>query len=196
MPTKRCPDCHLLLPVESFAKSNTRSGGLQSLCRKCSGARQKRWQQSHRLEFNAYMRQWRADHKEKVAATNVAQYEKNKEKRKQHQREYYAENIQSHLARNRGRKAQKRDAPGSHNARDVADLLAIQEGKCLWCGADVGDDYHVDHMEPLSLGGSDGPENLAISCPDCNRKKHNKPLDEWLSTVAKSYPQTDQPPQA
>lgn len=38
--------------------------------------------------------------------------------------------------------------------------------------------YHVDHVVPISLGGSDGPENLVLTCPNCNHRKHAKhPMD-------------------
>jgi hypothetical protein len=34
--------------------------------------------------------------------------------------------------------------------------------------------FTVDHVVPLSLGGSDGLENLALACFHCNRKKTNR----------------------
>jgi 5-methylcytosine-specific restriction endonuclease McrA len=40
--------------------------------------------------------------------------------------------------------------------------------------------YHVDHMTPLSRGGSNGPENLVCACRRCNLSKHNKTVPEFL----------------
>jgi hypothetical protein len=37
----------------------------------------------------------------------------------------------------------------------------------------------VDHIEPLSRGGSDSLENLATSCAECNRDKGAKTPAEW-----------------
>jgi HNH endonuclease len=34
--------------------------------------------------------------------------------------------------------------------------------------------FTVDHTVPLSLGGSDGLENLALACFHCNRRKTNR----------------------
>ena len=31
--------------------------------------------------------------------------------------------------------------------------------------------YHVDHRMPLSLGGSNYPDNLQLLCPTCNLSK-------------------------
>jgi 5-methylcytosine-specific restriction endonuclease McrA len=54
-----------------------------------------------------------------------------------------------------------------------------QRGKCHWCGEKVGRFYHVDHVVPLSKGGSNGPENLVIACAFCNISKHDRLPHEW-----------------
>lgn len=46
------------------------------------------------------------------------------------------------------------------------------EGLCYHC--DVALDFahfHVDHLHPVCLGGTDDMENLAASCPPCNLAK-------------------------
>lgn len=40
--------------------------------------------------------------------------------------------------------------------------------------------FDVDHIRPLSRGGSNWPDNLACACASCNRSKNDKTLDEWL----------------
>ncbi len=37
-----------------------------------------------------------------------------------------------------------------------------------------GASFHVEHIEPVSLGGTDDPDNLAWACPGCNLKKSNR----------------------
>lgn len=67
---------------------------------------------------------------------------------------------------------------GTHTAKDVAAQYERQQGKCFYCDQEVGDRYHVDHVVPLLLGGSNGPENLVIACPECNiRKSAKHPMD-------------------
>lgn len=34
--------------------------------------------------------------------------------------------------------------------------------------------FTIDHVVPLTAGGSDHPENLALACFHCNRRKSNK----------------------
>jgi HNH endonuclease len=48
---------------------------------------------------------------------------------------------------------------------------------CEFCHANEQWQYvkfTVDHIVPLSLGGSDRPENLALACFHCNRRKTNR----------------------
>lgn len=46
-------------------------------------------------------------------------------------------------------------------------LFEMQEGLCAYCGNHL-DDYHVDHIKPISFGGSNNQSNLCLSCPTCN----------------------------
>jgi 5-methylcytosine-specific restriction endonuclease McrA len=102
----------------------------------------------------------------------------NAEKERARKRLYHQTHPEIEAARFRRRKARKRGAPGSHSACDVLAQLARQKGRCYWCQVRVGNEYHVDHVMPLSAGGSDGPENLVIACPDCNlRKGAQHPMD-------------------
>jgi len=52
------------------------------------------------------------------------------------------------------------------------------ESICQYCGIEalVG---HVDHVIPLSRGGTDTVDNLVWSCRPCNLSKNNKMIDEW-----------------
>jgi 5-methylcytosine-specific restriction endonuclease McrA len=43
----------------------------------------------------------------------------------------------------------------------------------------LGRSYHVDHKQPVSRGGSNWPENLAVTCPTCNLRKSDKTEAEF-----------------
>lgn len=69
------------------------------------------------------------------------------------------------------------------------DALKSFDYRCFWCakkflltdyGLFVVCHYEIDHIVPISLGGDNDFSNLTISCPDCNRMKSNKTLEEWL----------------
>lgn len=44
---------------------------------------------------------------------------------------------------------------------------------CIWCGVRFRGPGHatLEHLVPRAFGGSSALENLALSCPTCNRKR-------------------------
>jgi 5-methylcytosine-specific restriction endonuclease McrA len=87
-----------------------------------------------------------------------------------------AELYKSHV---RNRRHKLKTSIGSHDATDIERLWDKQKGRCTYCSVMLADGYHVDHRMPISLGGSNGPENLQLTCQPCNLKKHNKHPDEF-----------------
>lgn len=54
---------------------------------------------------------------------------------------------------------------------------------CLYCGNIFErDNLDVDHIIPLSNGGSNEKENLTSSCKQCNIKKSNLTLNDFVKT--------------
>ncbi len=48
-------------------------------------------------------------------------------------------------------------------------------GRCEWCGRSiVHQDFEIDHILALRNHGSNIPDNLATTCPNCNRRKADK----------------------
>lgn len=56
----------------------------------------------------------------------------------------------------------------------VKSKIELQKGLCVYCKCDIKIKYHVDHIIPLSKGGTHTPENIQILCPTCNVKKWAK----------------------
>jgi 5-methylcytosine-specific restriction endonuclease McrA len=71
-------------------------------------------------------------------------------------------------------RARKYGCDGDHTGDDIKALLETQQGLCAACEEDMRDVYHVDHIEELAAGGSNGPENLQMLCIPCNLKKGGK----------------------
>lgn len=82
--------------------------------------------------------------------------------------------------------------------RGGIDRLAIfkrDDFTCVYCGyvgisfgQEVGADLHVDHVVPVSRGGSSDPENLVCSCAKCNTSKKDKTPSEWARNPAGNAP--------
>jgi 5-methylcytosine-specific restriction endonuclease McrA len=125
-----------------------------------------------RGDYEDLMKVYRA----RQAALN---YEKNREKRVQQATTYQKVNIDRTRVRNRNRRARRVKAEGSHTLEETLELLDKQDYKCNCCGEDIHEKRHLDHIMPLSLGGSNWIENLQWLCPFCNSSKSDKHPDEW-----------------
>lgn len=68
----------------------------------------------------------------------------------------------------------------SLSAARKEEIFARDGHVCSYCGAQDGP-FHVDHILPVALGGSNDPDNLTIACKACNLSKGAMPLTEWSS---------------
>ena len=59
-------------------------------------------------------------------------------------------------------------------------LLETWNRECAYCGA-RNVPLEIDHIHPRSKGGSDRVNNLTVSCHDCNQRKGNRPLEQFLA---------------
>ncbi len=71
---------------------------------------------------------------------------------------------------------------GRVSKRELRGLIS-EHSECLYCGVDLNDDYHFDHMQTRSLGGRHEVSNLAPCCAPCNLKKRAMPWADWLQTL-------------
>lgn len=56
-------------------------------------------------------------------------------------------------------------------------VLQRDQFRCVYCGAEPGaSGLHVDHVTPVSRGGSDDVANLVTACVDCNLGKSDNEL--------------------
>ena len=87
-----------------------------------------------------------------------------------------------HHIHDANRRARKNAASGTHTLQQIQELLKRQDYRCYYaaCGRAKFEKrsgryvYHIDHVIPLSRGGSNDISNLVLACPVCNLKKHNK----------------------
>lgn len=121
---------------------------------------------------------YRLNNKEKVKAAQDLYNEKNKEKKCLYSREYKKLNPELAVLHVNTRRARKK-ANGGRLSKDlIKRLLVLQKGKCACCGKPLGDDYHLDHIMPLSLGGANEDWNIQLLTASCNHHKSAKhPID-------------------
>jgi hypothetical protein len=82
-------------------------------------------------------------------------------------------------------------------AERVRAVEARADGRCEYCRmhqALQGATFHVEHITPKSVGGSDTLDNLAWACPSCNLKKADRLMavdPETGAEIALFHPRQD-----
>lgn len=130
------------------------------------------------------VRRDRAKYKEKRDAYHRQHYLKNKKRYQEYARLYRDTHREKVRARVNRRRARKLASEGTHTAQQIQEQLKRQKHKCYYCQKRLQKQkgryvYHVDHIVPLSKGGSNDISNLVIACPFCNDSKGAKLLHDW-----------------
>jgi len=187
---KICTKCKIEKPKTEFSKNKAKKDGLQVECKACVAAYHAYYYMVNRKAIKAYCAanadrkaeydaEYRARNHEKAKAYRAA----NSEKAKAYGAAYRLANPDKAAAHNRNRRALKRSAEGKHTAADVTAIFTSQKGLCANCQARIFksgiNKFHVDHIMPLALGGSNWPSNLQCLCQSCNLRKWAKHPDEW-----------------
>jgi 5-methylcytosine-specific restriction endonuclease McrA len=139
--------------------------------RELAKKRQREYYHDHKEECGKRGKEYRSD-------------PSNKEKIKQRSKQYMKDNPKGFRRRNAERRARKRNAITELWTHDEIAQNGI--GVCPYCGKEIGLIYnpktmHIDHIIPLSRGGSNLKENLEPTCCFCNLSKHDKTKEEFLN---------------
>jgi 5-methylcytosine-specific restriction endonuclease McrA len=99
----------------------------------------------------------------------------NKEKLNQKRRLRYAKNPARQLIHFHNRRARQLTSGGTHTPADLSAIFKAQNGKCAYCRVSLSKrKKHVDHILPLSCGGSNDRTNIQYLCAPCNLTKGAK----------------------
>lgn len=199
VPFRACTKCGVTKPLTPrfFHRQNTGRSiwKFQSQCKVCRNLdnatynaadpeRQKRYYRETLEDRRAYNRAYYRVHRDRIKAQVAAYKEANADKARAAVRRWNQTHKPEKLIHSRRYKASKRAATGRHTLSEVWELVESQDWLCAYCEIPLFGEFHVDHMTPLSRGGSDDSMNLAIACADCNLRKGNKTAVEfmlWLS---------------
>lgn len=130
-----------------------------------------------RKEYNA---DYHSKNRDKNNARSAAYHVKNRERRKAYAAAYLAANPEAFRAQSHARRARKREAIGTLSKNLTKKLFNLQRGKCACCGLPLGDDYHLDHIMPLVLGGTNTDDNIQLLRARCNLQKRAKHPVEFM----------------
>lgn len=148
-------------------------------CFECSGIYHKKYKEKNRERIAARMKEWKKKNKLRHRQLNKISRERNIEKARERSKTYIKNNPHIQRVCGQNRRAREKKAEGKFTKKDIELLGFIQKWKCNNCKKDIKEKYHVDHIMPIVLGGSNWPSNLQLLCVKCNRTKHAKDPYEW-----------------
>ncbi len=195
---KYCGGCQRERPLARFSKNRSRADGLTIQCKDCYRAyharrfaedpayrqklrdRKNAWYAANAERAKARERAWNVANNDIKRARRRAEYANNPEAAKARVKRWNASNPLKRKGYSHTRRARQAQAPGVVTAGDIEDLLTMQKRRCGVCGMRLSDMYHVDHIKPLSKGGSNYRRNLQILCVSCNTSKSDRDPIEFM----------------
>lgn len=186
---RACTKCGESKPLENFYNIKKDASKYCTECKSCMNEANKKYRQANREKISKQRQQYRRANQEKVAAGLKAWREKNRDydratsaQWRKDNPELYKQQMRNWRQKNKQRKSEldhrrraRKAANGSYvvTARDMRKLA----GPCVYCGS--VSDITLDHVIPISRGGSHGIGNLVAACRPCNNRKLDKTVMEW-----------------
>ena len=139
------------------------------------------WEKANRDKANASDAAWRKNNPERYKAAYTAQRKNKPELYKAIQAAYRKRNPETIRFRDHARRAIGKQS--SISAKGLIErLIKLQRGLCPCCNLPLGNDFHMDHIDPIARGGSIGSDNIQLMRAICNMNKSAKhPIDYMQS---------------
>lgn len=186
MTEKECTKCYTIKPLDDFGVQERGKYGRRASCKVCQYAMLKERIAKNPEKRREAERNYRQRSPEVFARKDKKYYEANKQKARESNKQWKLNNPDKVAELNR-RKERVRRARKFENGTEVyseQQVLETYGGICHLCGIAIdlsaprsaGTDgwensLHVDHLIPLSKGGSDTLENVRPSHGLCNLQK-------------------------
>lgn len=128
----------------------------------------------------AYFREWRKRNKEQLLANERVRDAARRarpglaEKAREATREWNKKNPDKRKVKGIRRRARHAQAVGSFTTQDIRLIRALQGNRCAEPTCRKSFEHikaHIDHIVPLSRGGTNWPRNLQLLCVSCNTRK-------------------------
>lgn len=169
---KNCCACGENRDVSLFNRNRAAKDGLQSRCRDCQKAYQKKWVDDNRDHVNAYnLRKYynmTPDQRAKFDEARKRWEARNPESRRKSAAKYAANNKDKMRDIEARRRARKQN--GGVYAVLPSELRRLSSSPCSTCGST--ERIVLDHIIPLARGGRHSIGNLQPLCARCNSRKN------------------------
>lgn len=169
---KVCCACDVSKPIGEFHKRKNTAAGVQPNCKSCYSAYRAKNQERYKRN---YKERYISDPTYKKNLQKY--YQKNIAVIREKKRELYKCPIKSmsrRAANYKRRALEKSTCDGSVNAASLRDKLISQNGLCAISGKSLLCGFHLDHIIPISKGGTHTIGNVQFVNAEENIRKSNK----------------------
>lgn len=171
---KFCRPCGRWLPATTeFFCMHAKKGVLRSHCKECRAKDALRWRRANLERARKTERDYARAHAVQKRKVSREFYERNRDRQIAKARAWAIANPQRarEICANATRVYQARKQDVFVELIDRAIVFERDEGVCGICGEPVVGAFHVDHIIPLSKGGSHSYDNVQLAHPTCNLRK-------------------------
>lgn len=186
---KTCNKCGVNKSFDQFPKSSYTRDGLYSFCRHCKSIQNTTRAQANRDAVNSQARQRHAERmandpqyvqKKRESSSKSRSKLENKDRINSTHREWCQKNRHLRRESDRKQRAKRRQVvPTEAELIRKPDIWERDQGVCGICQLPAdADNWHLDHVTPLSRGGDHTHDNVQVSHPTCNLRKNNRLQDE------------------
>lgn len=168
---KVCKRCLIYKHSDSFSLDSSSGDRLQKWCKNCT-------------------KEYRAENAERLKNQQKTNYLKNKEERLRKNREYYNRNREHIISQKAKYNANNPNVKRKSSSKRRAslekvsvyeildrDIKRLYRSPCIYCGSQ--DSIQIDHVMPISRGGTHSIGNIVPACKTCNPSKGGRTIMEW-----------------
>jgi 5-methylcytosine-specific restriction endonuclease McrA len=204
LPQKVCSRCGLAKDQSAYSRNQANSDGLAYYCKPCQSEYYREWRVRNAEKLKSYNKEWyqvnkepvkqyRRIHRERDLQVRKVWLKANPDKKieydrryarrhpdamKQYLRAWNKAHPESMLVQKHRRRARKAQNGGKYTRREWLALCAEYDNRCLCCGRQApGIRLQVDHVIPISRGGTNDISNIQPLCAECNRVKFTDSTD-------------------
>lgn len=190
---KTCTSCLKEKPKNNFGKYSKLPDGLNIYCLECTREKSRQWRAANHEKYLEQSRKQYNKDIEKTRAYKREEAKRNREQRKQYAAKRRSENYEKVInierasrernreknrpAKNARQQIRNRIVQGKTYSISDKDLRKLYNQPCSFCG--TKENLSIDHIIPLSRGGSHTVGNMMTLCRPCNSSKGNKTVVEW-----------------
>lgn len=121
-----------------------------------------------------------AANREKHIARRIEWRKDNAERQKETSTAWRLNNLDRAAVTSHRRRARVANAEGSFSVEEWHGLLEEFDYRCAYCQT-PSDSLVMEHMTPLSRGGSNSAKNIVPSCATCNSRKGTRDIFDFLA---------------